>query len=565
MIIGISAYYHDSSVALVKNNEIIDFIKEEEITRVKGDNNFPFRSLSLIIEKYKLDNSNINSIIFYEKPFRGWTYITYETFKKPIKNWKIILNQFQKFWTGSLNFRNDLSQIIKVDNDKIFYCSHHVSHTLNALMYSPNNNHCLCFVFDGVGDGETISVFIIKGNNLKRIYVEYYPKSIGLFYSTISDFLGFNINEGESKVMALASYGKPVHSEFMLENIINWHKDKIHFNSSWFDFTNNPERSFSKKFEAFFGSPPSKKVLSNINTSDFCAYANIAASAQKTLEIIICKIIKSFIDTTNLKDIVISGGAALNSKAIFEVSKIKEINSITVPQSPGDSGSSIGAAIFGQMLNNFPLPKKNLFPGKNYNSHIKSDVFKSLFKKISNKVCCISDVSNLILSGKIICIFLNGREVGPRALGSRSIICSGNNKSLIKNLNINYKNREQFRPLAPLIREEISNKYFYIPKKLKHNLYWMGTLVKAKQKAITEYPECIHIDNTSRVQIIKNKHNFLYKLLENLEKNNLNIIINTSFNIAGDPIVFDYIDCYTNMKRMNLKYLVTDKGLFERL
>ena len=131
-----------------------------------------------------------------------------------------------------------------------------------------------------------------------------------------------------------------------------------------------------------------------------------------------------------------------------------------MPQSPGDSGSSIGAAIFGQMLNNFPLPKKNLFPGKNYNSHIKSDVFKSLFKKISNKVCCISDVSNLILSGKIICIFLNGREVGPRALGSRSIICSGNNKSLIKNLNINYKNREQFRPLAPLIREEISNKYF---------------------------------------------------------------------------------------------------------
>ena len=565
MIIGISAYYHDSSVALINNNKIIDFIKEEEITRVKGDNNFPFRSLSLIIEKYKLDNSNINSIIFYEKPFRGWSYITYETFKNPIKNWKIVLNQFQKFWNGSLNFRNDLFQIIKIDKDKIFYCPHHISHTLNALMYSPKNNNYLCFVFDGVGDGETISVFLKKNNNLKKIYVEYYPKSIGLFYSTITDYLGFNINEGESKVMALASYGKPVHAEFMLDKIINWHDDKIYFNSSWFDFTNDPERSFSKKFENFFGSPPSKKMLSKIGSSDFYTYANIAASAQKTLEIIISKIINTFIHSTNVRDIVVSGGVALNSKAIFEVSKIKEINSITVPQNPGDSGSSIGAAIFGQMLNNFPLPKMNLFPGKNYNSHIKSDIIESLFKKISNKVSRISDISHLIVNGEIICIFLNNREIGPRALGSRSIICSGKNKSSITKLNINYKNREEFRPLAPVLREAVSSKYFYIPKKLKHNLYWMGALVTAKQKTITEYPECIHIDNTSRVQIIKDKSNFLYKLLEKLEKHNLDIIINTSFNIAGDPIVFDYIDCYTNMKRMNLKYLVTDNGLFERL
>jgi carbamoyltransferase len=283
------------------------------------------------------------------------------------------------------------------------------------------------------------------------------------------------------------------------------------------------------------------------------------------LEIIISKIINTFIHSTNVRDIVVSGGVALNSKAIFEVSKIKEINSITVPQNPGDSGSSIGAAIFGQMLNNFPLPKMNLFPGKNYNSHIKSDIFESLFKKISNKVSRISDISHLIVNGEIICIFLNNREIGPRALGSRSIICSGKNKSSITKLNINYKNREEFRPLAPVLREAVSSKYFYIPKKLKHNLYWMGALVTAKQKTITEYPECIHIDNTSRVQIIKDKSNFLYKLLEKLEKHNLDIIINTSFNIAGDPIVFDYIDCYTNMKRMNLKYLVTDNGLFERL
>jgi len=188
-----------------------------------------------------------------------------------------------------------------------------------------------------------------------------------------------------------------------------------------------------------------------------------------------------------------------------------------------------------------------------------------LFKKISDANNCVTDVSDLILNGKIISIFLSKREVGPRALGFRSIICSGKNNNIIKSLNINKKKREQFRPLAPLIREEISDEYFYIPKKIKHNLYWMGSVVKAKQKTINEYPSCVHVDNTSRVQIIKNKHNFLYKLLENLEKNNLKIIINTSFNIAGDPIVFDYIDCYTNMKRMDLKYLVTDNGLFERL
>ena len=568
-IIGISAFYYESSVCLIENDVFKEFLKEESFTRIKGTNTFPKRSLKFLKEKYNLSNKNIDGCVFYEKPFLSWTRITYFSMLKPIKRWKITSSQFKKIWDGGFLFSYYLKQIIPINNNKILFSPHHVSHALTSIIYE-NFHHKkkdskLIFVVDGVGDGETFSIFKMNDSNFERVYLDTFPNSLGLFYSTVTDYLGFNINEDEYKVMGLSGYGKPIYKKFILENIISFKNHNIVLNMSWFDFDKNPEKSYSQKFIDHFGIISNKKHFKNLNSKEFKKLANIASSFQHVLEHLLIEITQWAIKKTGVKNVFFSGGVAQNSLAMTRIANIPSISSFTVPPSPGDSGAAMGAAHFGYYVNNKKfLDSAPLFFTNNFNFP-KTDNFLNLFNEVSKSKQSYKKVAELISKGEIICIFDGGSETGPRSLGNRSILCSAKTEDVVYTLNNKIKGRESFRPLAPVILEKKINNYFYVNKKYEHNLMWMGLTVKAKKVTIKNYRGCVHIDGSSRLQVVKDKKLLIYKLLTETEKYGVDILINTSFNSSAEPIVFDYIDCYVSMVKMSIKYLYNNNKLYIRI
>ena len=557
--IGISAYYHESSVFLTDNNGTNCFLKEESFSRIKGDKNFPKGCLNFLVKRFDLKDENIHFISFYEKPFKSWWEIFYYSIKNPIKNKNFLINHLKYFNKGSIFFFTELSKYINISKKKIVYSSHHLSHCLYGLTVVDNFSEYVYLTCDGVGEGETISAYTINNDyKIKKIWTNFYPNSLGLFYSSITDFLGFEVNEGEFKVMSLSSFGKPRY-ETELKKIFNIDDFKIEID--YFEFHKNLNKSFSKKLSDMFGEP-----YLNINEeSNFKKYADIACSAQSILEQAMQNVIKQVIKMSGKTKIVLTGGVALNCKMIHNLSKLDIFEELVVPPSPGDSGSAIGAANFAYLnqtknktlnLNTILLgPKKEII-----NERINKD---NLFSKISSSDTFIQDAANKLIKGEIIASYYGLTEVGPRSLGNTSILCDAKNTESVNNLNLKIKKREHYQPLAPIVLEEDFEKYFYVNKSIKKNLEWMGCLCDANQKLHENYKSIIHIDGTSRTQLIKDKDTITFKILKELKKRGSDILVNTSFNISKDPVVFDLFDVFVNMKRLNIQFVLLDDGLYQ--
>ena len=557
--IGISAYYHESSVFLTDNQGTNCFLKEESFSRIKGDKNFPQRCLKFLIKKFNLNNENIYFISFYEKPFKSWWEIFYYSINSPIKNKNFLIHHLKNFNSGSIFFYTDINKLINISKKKIIYSSHHLSHCLYGISVVKNISEYVHITCDGVGEGETMSIHTIDNKfKIKKIWANFYPNSIGLFYSTITDFLGFEINEGEFKVMSLSSFGKPKY-EKQLKQIFNINNFKI--NMDYFEFQKNLSKSFSKKLCEVFGEP----YLSLNEEANFKKYADIASSAQLILEETMENLIKKAIQISGKKKIVLTGGVALNCKMIHNLSKLDIFDELIVPPSPGDSGSAIGAANFAYLnktknktlnLNTIFLgPKKELINDKKNKDN--------LFLKIISTENFIGDAAHRIINGEIIASYYGLTEVGPRSLGNTSIFCDAKNSSSVNNLNISLKKREYFQPLAPILLEEDFKKYFSINQNIKKNLEWMGTLCDANEELYKEYSSIIHVDGTCRTQVIKDENSITYKLLKELKKQGSEILVNTSFNISKDPVVFDLFDVYVNMRRLNIKFVLMDDGFYQ--
>jgi len=557
--IGISAYYHESSVFLTNNKGINCFLKEESFSRIKGDKNFPKRSLKFLIKKFELKKENIKFICFYEKPFKTWWEIFYFSIKNPLQNKDFLIHHLKNFNKGSIFFYTDINKLINIPRNKIIYSSHHLSHCLYGSSVVKNIPDYVYVTCDGVGEGETMSIYTIDDKyNIKKLWTNFYPHSIGLFYSTITDYLGFEINEGEFKVMSLSSYGKPLY-ENKLKEIFDINSFKI--NMDYFEFNKNPNKSFSKKFSDIFGEP-----YLNINLKEnFKKYADIASSAQSILELTMKNLLENAIKLSGKKKIVLTGGVALNCKMIHNLSKQDLFEELIVPPSPGDSGSAIGAANFAYLndkkTNTLDLNTIFLGPEKKI---INKEIDKeNLFLKINSTNNFLDEATNKIINGEIIASYYEKTEIGPRSLGNTSIFCDAKNKDLVKNLNLNIKKRDFFQPLAPILLDEDFEKYFSISKNIKKNLEWMGTLCNANEQLYKNYSSIIHVDGTCRTQIVKDKNSLTYKILQNLKKKGSDILVNTSFNISKDPVVFDLFDVYVNMKRMNINFILMDDGFYK--
>tara|TARA_A100001011_G_C14309197_1_gene844718 strand:- start:1195 stop:2895 length:1701 start_codon:yes stop_codon:yes gene_type:complete len=564
MFIGVSAFFHESSIALINNEgELLDFQKEEWHSRVKGDKTFPRLSLKKIINDHELIEEDIR-FVFYEKPLKSWLTIIQHSIKnKGLLN-SLTLNYFKNFWKSSISFYFELLSNIKSKSVKTFYCEHHLSHSLTADYYGMKYPY-ISVVIDGFGDNKCSSVYLFKSSNdFETIWTSDYPNSLGLFYSAITDFLGYPINSGEYKVMGLSAFGEPNYVD-QLNQMIRFHEGQLFLEMSYFDFDSSVTNSYSKELENIFGVKSNNSIDTIEKSKNFQIYADIACSAQVVIYEIIKNIFKYSFNKTGVKEFSFTGGVALNSKLIKNLAQCDFIEKLFVPPSPGDSGAAIGAAYFGYLIHNEKNKNKNI--NKNnmiYPGYFKQepDFIDEALEKYCGKNEIIAQTVNLLKKDEILATCISNIETGPRSLGNRSLICNADNYDLVKNLSNNLKGRESFIPTAPSMLLETAKKYYHINENIIKCYNTMGALADLK----TDYQDfkfksIVHKDLTSRIHI-SSEDSFIGKVLK-FENQQIEIIANTSFNYKNDPISYGYEDSILALKKMNLKYLITDYGIYK--
>ncbi len=575
MFVGISAYNHESAVALVNSDgELIDYCKEESLSRIKGDKTFPKRSLEKLFKDNKLNHQYINKFIFYERPLSAFLHPLKVASKNLPTSIPLMTNQFRNFKKSSLICFMDLSKTYPGSENKLIYSDHHLSHTLTCLAYSDITSDVCSIVVDGFGDRSTASIHsVVSPEDIKELWNLEYPFSLGLFYSAITDFLGFAINEGEYKVMGLAAFGNPK-SEFInvLEKLIYWDEKSKSLKSDmkYFKYHTSITDSYSKELVSLLGTPrnPFNQLLPD--QPDFQRYADIAKAAQYVTEKLLRKIFEYGYEITGSKNFFFSGGVAMNSVSLKGLAELPFVNKIIVPPSPGDAGAAIGAAYYGFIKNNSdlkPIKKPSLFPSiSNFDKQVNqaSKIISTNFDVIAEgKEEALNYCAKLINQGEIIGTVIGNSETGPRALGNRSLICDGKNHEAVKYLNTVIKNRSPFRPTAPVMTLDTAKKYYKLNDALIESYGSMtATCDCLKNSEALQFP-VTHIDGTARLQIA-NQGSFIFSLLSLVSQYNIEILANSSLNISGDPTCFDFIDGLLVCTNSSLEYLLTDYGLLRK-
>ena len=587
-ILGISAYYHDSAACLIHEGKIIAAAQEERFTRKKHDKSFPKHSIDYCFDEAKINFNNIKFIGFYDKPFLKFerileTYLSeaplgFKSFSNAIPIWikeklflkKTIIDNISNFYKIK-----DKSLI----ESKILFAEHHVSHSASAFYPSPFNSSAI-LTMDGVGEWVTTSIGYGDNNKINFLKEIHFPHSLGLLYSAFTYFSGFKVNSGEYKLMGLAPYGKPIYKKLIKKEIIDIKEDgSFKLNMKYFNYTVGLTMTNSK-FDNLFKRKP-RKPDSNITQFEM----DLAKSIQEVIEEVILKLVKTTKKITNSENLVLAGGVALNCVANSKIIKQNKFRNVWVQPASGDAGGALGVAqhIYYNYLNNNRKVDSNKndlmngsYLGKSYtNSEIKHflNSKKITYVEYQSEEKFIEEISNYIISGKVIGWHQGRMEFGPRALGNRSIIADPRNKKMQKILNEKIKFRESFRPFAPsILKEELKNyfdfsnvdspymlfvanlkKEFRLNQTDQKNLFGLEKLnfVRSLLPAIT------HVDFSSRIQTVDKKTNpRFYKLLKNFgKKTGYPILVNTSFNIRGEPIVCSPEDAYNCFMKTNMDIL----------
>ena len=467
LILGISSYYHDSAAAIIVNNEIVAAVQEERFSRIKHDSSFPFKSIEYVLKAANVNLSDLDNIIFYEKPFLKFerlieTHIAFAPhgFKSFCASIPIWLRE--KLFQKRLIYKN-LKQIDKqINENKIKFSEHHLSHAASAFYPSPFDE-ALILTLDGVGEWSTTTIGIGKGNKINILEEINFPHSIGLLYSAFTYYLGFKVNSGEYKVMGLAPYGEPKYQKIILDKLINVKEDgSFRLDMSYFNYATGLTMT-NKKFSEIFGKQVRKP---EDKLEQF--HLDIASSIQVVVEEIILKISKYIKNKYKISNLCLAGGVALNCVANGKILKKNIFDNIWIQPAAGDAGGALGAALAFNYLelkksriSGLDQMKGSLLGPRYTDKEIENDLEKNHanYDKL-NEQDLFSIVSNELVQGKAIGWFQGRLEYGPRALGNRSIIADPRSKSIQKDLNIKIKFRESFRPFAPAVLREYLSDFF---------------------------------------------------------------------------------------------------------
>lgn len=551
-IIGISAYYHDSSICLFKNKELVFAIEEEKFTGIKHDASFPHRSLEYIISKYKINRDQIDMICYYENP--------------KLKRNRVVLNSVRNFFISPIKslksiFKinsniKDLDKQLRKYSDNIFYSEHHKSHIYYSHSHS-NFDDSICFSIDGVGEFDTTSVGYIKDNKFRYKTLSEYPHSLGLFYAAMTAFLGFKPNEGEYKVMGLASYGNPDIFSEKIKKLINYRGGKLRCNMRVFSWDCSDTTMFNDGLMDIVGIPP--RFLDEEITED---HKNVAASVQKIYEEILFDLIKKNQEPDFL-NITLGGGCAYNGSANGKLLKNFNFEQLWIPPAPSDAGSCIGACInyIHQNSGEIIKIKQSPYLGPSFSDDdLKNILDKESFIKFDNTDEMTEFVAKEIQNGKVIGWFQNNCEFGARALGNRSILADPTSLGMRDRINSLVKKREGFRPFAPSVVRERQSNFF----EMNGDIPYMNQVVKVKEEYIKILDSVTHIDGTARVHTVY-KDSLFHKLLVKFEElSGYPVLLNTSFNIKDKTMVMTPMDALETFRDVDIDILVINNYLIQK-
>ena len=583
-ILGISAFYHDSAATILVDGKIIAAAQEERFTRKKHDSSYPFNAIEFVLKFAKIKLSEVDQIIFFEKPFLKFerlleTYVAFaprgfKSFCMAIPLW-LKDKLFQKKMLFNELKRHDENF---TDDKKIYFSDHHLSHAASAFFPSPFEE-AIVLTADGVGEWATTTVAIGKGNNLEIKKEIHFPHSLGLLYSAFTYYAGFKVNSGEYKLMGLAPYGAPIYEDKIKDNLIDIKEDgSFHLDQSYFDYATGLTMT-NNKFVNLFG----QKVRDAKHEKLTQFHMDIAASIQKVTEDIMIRLTKSLKEEFNISNLCLAGGVALNCVANGKILKEKIFNNIWVQPAAGDAGGSLGAALalwHIEQDNPRIVNQNDSMQGSYLGPEYSQKIIEEQLDKAGAKYEILEDQELIdktatdLSKEKAIGWFQGRMEFGPRALGGRSILGDPRSERMQKNLNLKVKYRESFRPFAPSILKEDLSEWFDINVDSPYMLM-VSKINKDKTTEMTEdqkslfgidklnikrseIPAVTHVDYSARIQTVHKETNEKYfKLIQKFkEKTNCPVIVNTSFNVRGEPIVNTPLDAFNCFMGTELDKLI---------
>jgi len=589
-ILGISGLYHDSAAALLCDGQIVAAAQEERFTRKKHDFRMPVNAIRYCLREGRIEADDLDYVVFYEKPFLKFDRLLETWFAYAPRGFRQFLMGIPQWLQQKLHIPQEIDKALgsRFQGQYVF-TEHHESHAASAFFPGPFSEAAIV-TMDGVGEWTTASVGTGRGNKIALQYELHFPHSLGLLYSAFTYFTGFRVNSGEYKLMGLAPYGRPVYTDLIYENLLNLKEDgSFRLNMDYFTYCYTDVMT-GKKFEKLFGGPR-RKAESPITQREM----DIAASIQKVTEEIMLRMIRFAHKATGMKNLVLAGGVALNCVGNGRILREGPFDNIWIQPAAGDAGGALGAALFVhyQLLNHArevngetDLQSGSLLGPAYPESGIRNflDSAGSQYHFFEEEDALLERLADDIENGKVIGWFQGRMEFGPRALGSRSIIGDARSSEMQSRMNLKIKFRESFRPFAPSILREDSSEYFELPENSESPyMLLVAPVQESKRIALnpvqkklsgikllkvkrSDVPGITHVDYSARVQTVDpDRHGRYYRLLRQFkQKTGCPLVINTSFNIRGEPIVCTPENAFHCFRSTNMDVLVLENFVLYR-
>jgi carbamoyltransferase len=589
-ILGISCFFHDAAAALLRDGQLIAAAEEERFTRKKHDYEFPQRAIEFCLRAGGIRGGDLDYVVFFEKPFRKFERLILSSMQTFPRSHRVFREAMITWLGDKLWIKHLIQKRLGVEPSKILFSEHHLSHAASAFFCSPYEEAAVLTV-DGVGEWTTASLGIGTGTNIRLLKEIRFPHSLGLLYSAFTAFLGFEVNEGEYKVMGMAPFGSPRYLDKVLKLIDVANDGSFELKMDYFAFHYSTDRTFNGKFEQLFG--PARDPKANFFTPSTAypsyfgekpknygelakqnqRYADIAASIQAATEEVLLKMARYVHRETGLKKLCMAGGVALNSVANGRMLRETPFEEIYVQPSAGDGGGAIGAALHAYHAvlgkpRNFVM--EHAYWGQEYGG---GEVQKFLkensvpHRRLDYEERLIELVVDRLQQGKVIGWFQGKFEWGPRALGNRSILADPRRADMKDIVNVKIKFREPFRPFAPSVLAERAEEYFALPGAQKHYpARFMLYVVDVREEKRDVIPAVTHVDGTGRIQTVRKEENLrYYRLIETFGKaTGVPVVLNTSFNLKGEPIVNTPGEAFSTFRKSGMDVLVLGNHVIEK-
>ncbi|MCB9883627.1 MAG: hypothetical protein H6834_17700 [Planctomycetes bacterium] len=569
-ILGLSFYYHDSAAALLKDGQLVAAGEEERFSRKKHDHGFPQKAIEYCLREGQLDVGDLDFVVFYEKPFAKFERILMTAFSSFPRSYQVFRESMLTWLTQKLWVKSHLKERLGIPASKILFADHHMSHAASAFYCSPFQDAAILTV-DGAGEWTTSTMAIGHDTNIKIQKEMRFPHSIGLLYSAFTAYCGFEVNEGEYKLMGMAPYGKPRYVEKILEMIKIGEDGSLWQDMSYFAYHYSPKSTLTKKFAEHFGKPPRDPKYDDKSLDPY--YCDVAASIQAVTEMILIKMANHLHETTGLTKLCIAGGVGLNCVANAKILRDTPFDELYLHPACGDDGGAAGAALWayhGLLGRPREFVMQHAYWGSHYgDAQIKTFLDKAgiPYTHVEDEEKCLDRVVDYLAGGKV-CGWFHGRfEWGPRALGARSILADASHPEMKDIVNAKIKFREAFRPFAPSVTVETCETFFDLPDAEKHYpARFMLYVVPVKDAYREKLPSITHEDGTGRVQCVrKDTAPRYHRLIEKFgEVKETPVVLNTSFNLKGEPIVETPANAYSTFMRSGMDALILNNFIIEK-